>query len=98
MFANMLLAADGIEGPKKRSLYLNLEQDRRICDKDLCLGGDSYKTERICVIQIEPFVSWTQKKKKTNSKTKTGKILQKSDKSNFFTNQVRPTLVSYPTR
>ena len=38
MFANTLLAADGIEGPKKRSLYLNLEQDRRICDKDLCLG------------------------------------------------------------
>ena len=61
---------DGIEGsirgprgPKKRWLYLNLEQDRRIRDKDLCLGGDGYKTGRICVIQIEPFVSWTKKKR-----------------------------------
>ena len=50
MFANMFLAAGGIEGPKKRWLYLNLEQDKRIRDKDLCLGGDGYKTGRICVI------------------------------------------------
>ena len=94
MFANMFLAAGGIEGPKKRWKYLNLEQDRRIRDKDVCLGGDGYKTGRICVIQIEPSLSWTKKKRKTNSRTKTGKILQKSDKSQFFTNQLIPALGS----